>query len=128
LFGCNDNNYLNENNNSKKPNSKNENPSLLSLTNPSDSIGVMHNELLDYFKMDYEDTLNNYLKYQGIAYYKRIQYENFKLCAYDYFVNYKLYSPSEINAIIDSLDNFYQEQGLFVTINGIDYVKIIKDY
>lgn len=97
--------------------------------NPYDSVGVLHNELIDFYKEHYQNNVSNkFFYYQSQSYLTQLAYDNILASIEDYMINTLDYNSSYIQSIMASIQAFNIDYGLAVTINGNQYVKILKDY
>lgn len=97
--------------------------------NPYDSVGIIHNEVVDYYKCHYQNNVTNrFFLYQNESYVTKAAYDNILTSIQDYLVNTLYYNQTEVQNAIDSLQAFNTNFGLATIINGNQYVKILKDY
>lgn len=98
-------------------------------TNPYNLVGKQHNEIVDYYKCVYQKNVSDrFFYHDGVSYITRATYDNMINAISDYMVNILEYNYNDVQSEYSRINQFYSDFGLFVTIDGNDYVKILKDY
>lgn len=104
-------------------------PSIPYNSNPYDSVGKLHNDICHHYKTYYQENIETrFYEFDSVSYISKAAYDNIINAIYDYTVNYLNANSDTILFITNELYSFNNNFGLDTNINGVDYVKILKDY
>ncbi|HRP03123.1 MAG TPA: hypothetical protein PLE30_10800 [Candidatus Kapabacteria bacterium] len=94
-----------------------------------DSVGRIHNEIVDFYKSQYQTKINDrFYSQNGISYITMPGYQNMIHSVKDYLVNYLKYDSNIVDYGISNFENIQNQLGTFCSINSVLYYKITKNY